>query len=139
MAPDPALRVKGRDRVSTDKAASGMKTVVKAAAAKVAASGDDVTRLASGRLYEKVVPIPQIATYSELPFAKIERPATDRQGDTVVHGDNVEQGRNVKQDSARRSAAKKSTAAKRPGSKPAAKKARKPAAKSARKKQTAKK
>src|ERR1700761_1802826 len=47
---------------------------VKNAAAKIGEIGDDTAGAAdSNKLYERIVPIPQVDTYSELPFALVEK------------------------------------------------------------------
>lgn len=58
--------------MAKNKVTRGIRSAVKAATAKVGELADDVMKLASGEtVYERIVPVPDIDTYSELPFGKV--------------------------------------------------------------------
>ncbi len=83
--------------MAKNKVTRGIRSAVKAATAKVGELADDVMKLASGEaVYERIVPVPDIDTYSELPFRKV--------GTAKTAGNDVQTAR-----SATKTAAKKAT------------------------------
>jgi len=86
--------------VAKNKVTRGIRSAVKAATDKVGGLADDVMKLASGEtVYERIVPVPDIDTYSELPFRKV--------GTAKTAGDDVQAARSATK--TKKTAAKKAT------------------------------